>query len=238
MTTVARRLLRSLLPTLVLSLAGPSLLAHTDITPTQARNMILAGGVIVVDVREYSEFCGTVQHIPDALSLPWNSGIFRDRLAELPSSATLLLVCASGSRSHAAATYLDAQGYTSVYDMLSGMSGWSWEKEACGVQPVLRLRTTGSGVEANWTPAYSTTNRAQDYELLTGGRENIADAGTFIDLGPTVCLQNDSAYTYRVLSDLPPLPGSTNFYLARQKGESWGRSSSGQEETPSPPVCE
>ncbi len=49
--------------------AGPAA-AHTDVTAATARAMILAGGVIVVDVREYSEFCSTVQHIPDALCLP------------------------------------------------------------------------------------------------------------------------------------------------------------------------
>jgi rhodanese-related sulfurtransferase len=218
--------------------AGPAA-AHTDVTAATARAMILAGGVIVVDVREYSEFCSTVQHIPDALCLPYSSSVLQSRTAELPKSATILVVCGSGSRSNAAATWLDGQGYTHIYDMLSGMYAWSYEKEACGTLPVLQLLRKSGGVEANWTPAYSASNPVQDYDLLRGYRENIVNYGSYISLGPTPCLQNDSAYTYRTLSETPPLPGRAYFYLAKQKNStSWGQSSAGLEETPGSPTCQ
>lgn len=238
MNPPVHRIVGVLLSAFVLAYLPGTVFAHTDVTKDQARAMIAAGGIIVVDVREYSEFCSTIQHIPDALSLPYSSGIFQTRLAELPKSAAILLVCGSGSRSNQAATYLDGQGYTNVYDMLSGMSVWNYEKEACGTLPVLQMRRKSGGVEANWTPAYSASNPIQDYDLLRGSRENIVNYGSYIGLGPTPCLQNDSAYTYRMLSETPPLPGRAYFYLAKQKNStSWGRSSAGLEETPSSPTC-
>jgi rhodanese-related sulfurtransferase len=86
--------------------------------------------LIVVDVRELSEYCGN-SHIPGALNYPWNSGVFSARYTELPIDADILIVCGVGGRSDAASNFLDARGYLYVYDMLGGMASWTYDKVGC-----------------------------------------------------------------------------------------------------------
>jgi len=195
--------------------------------------MVVAGGdLIVLDVREYSEFCGTTSHIEDAVSLPWNSGVLQARSSILPVDRTIIVVCASGARSHQASSFLDSSGYTDVFDMGGGMSAWQWETEGCDVEPVIRLHNPSSEVEINWTPA----SGAQDYDLLRGLIENLLDNVSTVDLGVTECLADDTPFTYQTTSD-SPLPGSPHFYLVRQRDGSWGRSSRGQDRVPGSSDC-
>ena len=212
--------------------AGP-LAAHTDISPGGAHDKILAGGdLIILDVRETSEFCGTTHHIEDAVNLPWNSGVLQARSSLLPVDHEIIVVCASGGRSHQAASFLDSQGYTSVYDMLGGMSAWTWQPEFCDAEPFVRLGKSASDTEIDWTP----TTGVQDYDLLRGLVGNLADNVTSVDLGSTDCLANDSPFTHYKDLDFPP-PGSCHFYLPRQKDGSWGQSSRGQDRVPGSADC-
>jgi rhodanese-related sulfurtransferase len=129
--TVAQKMLVS---PLALSVALSSLaLAHTDVTPQEAKNMIDSNSwLIIVDVREESEYCDvSVGHIPGALLYPWNSGVFEASYQELPADGEILLYCRSGSRSNLAAVFLDAAGYLYVYDMLGGITAWQWETVGC-----------------------------------------------------------------------------------------------------------
>ena len=70
--------------------------AHTELTPAEAHDKIQAGGhdVIVLDVRGYDEFCSAVQHIPDALNLPWGggSGPLTLRYSELPTDRDIIVL--------------------------------------------------------------------------------------------------------------------------------------------------
>jgi rhodanese-related sulfurtransferase len=107
-------------------------LAHTDVTAEQARELIdSTNDLIVVDVREPSEYCDTKGHIPGALNYPWYSGVLEAQYGELPMDGPVLVVCGSGSRSNRAADFLDSEGFSMVYDMLSGMRVWTWETEPC-----------------------------------------------------------------------------------------------------------
>ena len=113
-----------------LILSGPYALAHTDVTAEQARELIdSTDDLMVVDVREPSEYSGTGGHIPAALNYPWNSGVLLARYEELPVDSPVLVVCGSGSRSNLAAKFLDSMGFSMVYDMQAGMSAWIWETE-------------------------------------------------------------------------------------------------------------
>jgi len=70
----------------------------------------------VVDVREEKAFCSG--HILSAVNYPWSSGIFNEKYTELSADAHILIVSETGDGlSHAAAQFLDTQGFTSVYDM-------------------------------------------------------------------------------------------------------------------------
>jgi rhodanese-related sulfurtransferase len=105
---------------------------HTDVSTTQAKAMIDTNyDLIVIDVRELAEYCGVNQHIPGALNYPWNSGILESRYTELPVGADILVVCGVGGRSNLAANFLDSMGYLHIYDMLGGMSAWTYDRVGC-----------------------------------------------------------------------------------------------------------
>ncbi len=121
-----------LLAAVALIVSNPCALAHIDITPEQARDLIdTTPDLIVVDVREPYEYCGAAGHIPGALNYPWNSGVLEGRYEELPADGPVLVVCAAGGRSNRAANFLDSKGLATVYDMLGGMSVWQWETAPC-----------------------------------------------------------------------------------------------------------
>jgi rhodanese-related sulfurtransferase len=106
--------------------------AHTDVTPEEAKNMIDSNAqLIVVDVREVSEYCSVNGHIPGAVNYPWNSGVLQTSYGEFPLDGDILVICASGNRSNQAAVFLDGGGYPYVYDMLGGMSAWEGETVLC-----------------------------------------------------------------------------------------------------------
>lgn len=116
----------------VILTAHSSALAHKDLTPAEANAFIDANDrVIVVDVREESEYCDDVGHIPGALNYPYSSGELAAKYAELPSTEPILVVCRSGTRSNLAANFLDSVDFNDVYDMTDGMSSWLWERALC-----------------------------------------------------------------------------------------------------------
>jgi len=113
---------------------------HTDVTPQEAKNLIVANNeLLVVDVREEeSEYCDENPtppvppgHIPGALNYPWSSGVLQERYGELPPESEILIVCRSGNRSNQAAEFLDSKGYLTIYDMIDGMGAWKWETVIC-----------------------------------------------------------------------------------------------------------
>jgi rhodanese-related sulfurtransferase len=106
--------------------------AHTDVTPQEANDMMDANDrVIVLDVRESSEYCDPPGHVPGALNYPWTSGVLQATYEELPWDSEIVVVCRSGYRSNLAADFLDSQGFLYVYDMLGGMLAWQWETVVC-----------------------------------------------------------------------------------------------------------
>ena len=112
---------------------SPSVWAHTDVSVSQALDMVNTNDqLIVVDVREEnSEYCGD-EHIPGALNYPWLSGVLEERYQELlPLDQEILVVCRSGGRSNSAANFLDSQGFTNIYDMMGGMSSWTGDTVGC-----------------------------------------------------------------------------------------------------------
>jgi rhodanese-related sulfurtransferase len=107
-------------------------LAHTDVNSLEAKNIIDSNDqLIVVDVREVTEYCATTGHIPGAFNYPWNSGILQQLFEELPRDGEILVYCRSGYRSNLAAEFLDTNGFLHVYDMLGGFSSWQWETTGC-----------------------------------------------------------------------------------------------------------
>ena len=96
---------------------------HTDVTAEVAKDMSdTNNALIVIDVREPSEYCSIAGHIPGAVNYPWLSGVLEVLYTELPAEAEILIVCQTGGRSNSAANFLDSQGFLYVYDMNGGIS--------------------------------------------------------------------------------------------------------------------
>ncbi len=94
------------------------------ITAEQAKSIIDAGNVTVVDVRTQDEY--DEDHIENAILLP-NSEIKNTAESVLPDkNAKILVYCTSGRRSKPAAKLLIKMGYTDVIDF-GGLADWPYE---------------------------------------------------------------------------------------------------------------
>jgi rhodanese-related sulfurtransferase len=90
----------------------------------EAKKMMDAGHVVIVDVRRPDEFAAG--HIKNAINIP-NETITTDKPQELPNvNATLLVYCRTGIRAADASGKLVKMGYKNVYDM-GGIRDWPYE---------------------------------------------------------------------------------------------------------------
>ena len=97
---------------------------YTVIKPSEAKSMIDAGNVMVVDVRTQSEYEDA--HIEGAVLVPLDT-ICDSDIAALPDKdATLIVYCRTGVRSAQASAALVKLGYTHVYDMDGGITSWTY----------------------------------------------------------------------------------------------------------------
>lgn len=79
-----------------------------------------ADGAVVVDVREPSEY--VAGHVPGAQLLPLER--VRARLGDLPKGETVYVICASGSRSKTAASWLRTAGIDAI-SVAGGTGAWT-----------------------------------------------------------------------------------------------------------------
>jgi len=81
--------------------------------------------IILLDVRtkqEHNEI-----HIPKSVLIPLNE-IKSRALNELQDkNAEIIVYCRSGARSSSASSILSNLGYTNVYNLIGGISGWKYE---------------------------------------------------------------------------------------------------------------
>ncbi|MFO7813895.1 MAG: rhodanese-like domain-containing protein [Pelovirga sp.] len=75
----------------------------------------------LLDVRAPQEFADS--HIDGALNIP--AAELRTRADELDKNRTVLVICSSGNRSSLATSILLQHGFTAVYNVAGGMSGYS-----------------------------------------------------------------------------------------------------------------
>lgn len=100
---------------------------YRQITQEEAKKMMDGQDVIIVDVREQSEY--DAGHIPGAVLLPLGQ-INEDSAAEaIPEKdAAALVYCRSGRRSKIASEMLAQIGYTNIYEF-GGIITWPYEVE-------------------------------------------------------------------------------------------------------------
>ncbi len=96
----------------------------TEVDVNKAAELIQQGDVVVVDVREESEYAAG--HIDDALFIP--RGVLEFKITGTPELADknkpVLLYCRSGNRSALAAKTLQDLGYRTVLSMAGGYEAW------------------------------------------------------------------------------------------------------------------
>lgn len=95
-----------------------------EISPTDLANQRIAGvSWTIVDVREPAELA--IAALNGALHIPM--GEVPARLAELPSTGHLGILCHSGMRSARVTEYLLNQGFTMCVNISGGIDRWALE---------------------------------------------------------------------------------------------------------------
>lgn len=94
-----------------------------SVGPVQAVQLINRSDAVVVDVREPTEF--NDGHITGARHIPQR--VLAERLKELDKvkGKPVIVVCASGNRSRAAAALLQKNGHEQVYNLEGGLAAWT-----------------------------------------------------------------------------------------------------------------
>ena len=111
-----------------------------DIDASSARELIAQNKALAVDVREPHEYASG--HIPAARLVPVSQ--LEERWQEVPRDRTLIVYCASGSRSRSACRFLSQEkGYTSLLNLKGGITSWSGETEKGMGQPPEAVQKVG-----------------------------------------------------------------------------------------------
>ena len=94
-----------------------------QLSPAEAARLLDAADTVFIDVRDTHE--RLVDSLPQSEHVPLNE-LIRNGVP-FPSSARLVIFCATGSRSLVAAESLIKRGYTLVHNLEGGLSGWRRE---------------------------------------------------------------------------------------------------------------
>ena len=101
--------------------------SYQQITQDVAKEMMDAGDVVILDVREQYEY--DAGHITGAVLLPVGSITEDAAAAVIDDLETVVLVyCRSGNRSKTASQALVDLGYTKIYEF-GGINTWPYEIE-------------------------------------------------------------------------------------------------------------
>lgn len=137
--------------------------AQDGLPPADFEKRIQAGQVQLLDVRTAGEFQSG--HLKNSLQADWlDKTQFEERIKYLDKSKPLLVYCASGVRSAAAAKYLQGNGFKEVQNLRGGLTAWKLE---------------GRAVEA---PAGATQMTLDQYANLTRSAELV-----LVDFGAEWC---------------------------------------------------
>ena len=92
-----------------------------ELTPAAVAALRDEQAIVVLDVREPWEYA--LCHVDGSIHIPMNE--IPQRITELPTAATIVVLCHHGMRSLQVAHYLSAQGYTDVANLHGGIDAWA-----------------------------------------------------------------------------------------------------------------
>ena len=84
----------------------------------------LEGEITIIDIRNQSEWDGG--HIRGSINIPLNH--LADRIGEVPVSGNVIVHCQGGYRSMIAASLMEKEGRTNVFDLVGGYQAWAAAK--------------------------------------------------------------------------------------------------------------
>lgn len=97
-----------------------------NIDATAFAEIIKGKDVQLVDVRTPNEVAAG--KIEGAVSIDYYGKNFKEEIAKLDKGETIAVYCRSGGRSGRAMSILKELGFTKIYNLSSGMSGWQSNK--------------------------------------------------------------------------------------------------------------
>jgi rhodanese-related sulfurtransferase len=86
------------------------------------KNLVDGGSGIILDVRTPEEIAGG--HIANAQTVDVNDRSFTKKIRLLPKDREVYVYCRSGKRSLRAAGILRKNGFTRIYNLENGITGW------------------------------------------------------------------------------------------------------------------
>lgn len=92
------------------------------VSPAEFKELMTKENAQLVDVRTPGEYEGGI--IGDAVNIDYMAGSFQTEIAKLDKTKPTLIYCAAGGRSAKAASIMKELGFTEVYDLSGGYSGW------------------------------------------------------------------------------------------------------------------
>lgn len=92
------------------------------IAPAEAKKLIDAGSVTVLDVRTPGEW--STGYVPTATLANWNDPQFESIVNKLNKRKPVVVYCAVGGRSAKASARLTELGFTKVMDLTGGITAW------------------------------------------------------------------------------------------------------------------
>lgn len=145
-----------------------------SLDPGEAKKFMAArpaGGYQLLDVRQPGEY--EQEHLAGARLIPLKE--LPERLAELDPDQPVLVYCAIGGRSRAAAQYLNGQGFNEVYNLSGGIKAWQGRKATGSELQGLELLETESDYPGSLGMGYALEAGLQQFYLRL--EEMVADAG-------------------------------------------------------------
>ncbi len=193
--------------TILILMSSLPVFAHINISVPDTNSLISFNhDAIVVDVRDFSEYCGETGHVAGSYLYPWNSQVFQNSFHDLLKTDTIIIICRSGNRSNAAATLLDSQGYLHVYDVINGMNDW---QGVYNYETVDCIDTDGDGLNDdldNCPAIYNPRQTDSDHDGIGDVCDNLCpylDDLSFVNFKDYLILaQHWQRYGNNILGDL------------------------------------
>ncbi|HIJ89639.1 MAG: rhodanese-like domain-containing protein [Desulfobulbaceae bacterium] len=140
-----------------------------DFSVSQAREYMAARGADayqLLDVRQPKEY--EDGHLPGAILIPLRE--LPGRLGELDKEKPVIVYCAVGGRSKAAAQLLAGKDFASVYNMTGGIKAWEGPQAKGPEEVGLEFFTGQEEYEDGVSLAYAMENGLQEFYRAMAGR--------------------------------------------------------------------